>query len=118
MAATYLGDTIFVHSQSPPESNTDTVDGDPNLKKRMVTIDPKHLIGRTFLKETEEDGIIAKDDELNKGSEYMKFICEVTNSTVDEIFTYNKIPDHIEKDNHDMESDTEQLFKFHRIAAH
>jgi hypothetical protein len=50
-ASTYLGDTIFVHSQSLPESNTETVDGDPNLKKRMVTIDPKDLIGRTFLKE-------------------------------------------------------------------
>jgi hypothetical protein len=49
----------------------------------MVTIDPKDLIGRTFLKETEGDGqlfrahvvraIIDKDDELKKGSEYIKF---------------------------------------------
>jgi hypothetical protein len=30
--------------------NIDTVDGDPNLKKRMVRIDPQDLIGRTFLK--------------------------------------------------------------------
>jgi hypothetical protein len=77
-ASTYLGDSIFVRLQSPPELNTDTVDGDPNLKKHMVTIDPKDLIGRTFLKETEEDGqrfrarvvhaIIDKDDELKKGS--------------------------------------------------
>jgi hypothetical protein len=54
------------------------VDGDPNLKKRMVTIELKDLIGRTFPKETEEDGqqfrarvvraIIDKDDELKKGS--------------------------------------------------
>jgi hypothetical protein len=55
---------------------------------------------------------------VKKGSEYMKFICEVPNSTVDEIFTYNEILNHIEKDNNDLESDTEQLFKFHRIAAH
>jgi hypothetical protein len=48
----------------------------------------------------------------------MKFICEVHNSTVDEIFTYNKILDHIEKDNNDMESDTKQLLKFRCIAAH
>jgi hypothetical protein len=127
-ASTYLGDTIFVRSQSSPASNTDIVDEDPNLKKRTVTIDPKDPIGRTFLKETEEDGqwfracvvraIIDKDDELKKGSEYMKFICEVPNSTVDEIFTYNEILDHIEKDNNDLESDTKQLFKFRRIAAH
>jgi hypothetical protein len=50
----------------------------------MVTIDPKDLIGRAFLKETEEDcqqfrarvvrAIIDKDDKLKKGSAYMKFI--------------------------------------------
>jgi hypothetical protein len=122
MASAYLGDTILVRSQSPPELNTDTVDGDPTLKQRMVTIYPKDLIGRTFLKETEDDGqlfrtrvvraIIDKDDELKKGSEYMKFICEVLNSTVDELFTYNETLDHIEKDNSDIESDTEQLIKF------
>jgi hypothetical protein len=32
------------------------VDGDPNVKKRMVTIDPTDLIGRTFLKDSEEMG--------------------------------------------------------------
>jgi hypothetical protein len=31
-------------------------DDDPSIKRRMVTIDPKDLIGRTFLKDTEEDG--------------------------------------------------------------
>jgi hypothetical protein len=31
--------TIFIRSQSPLESNTDTVDGDLNLKKRLVMID-------------------------------------------------------------------------------
>jgi hypothetical protein len=51
-------------------------------------------------------------------SEYMKFICKVPGSTVDEIFTYNEILDHIERDNSDLESDTEQLFKFRRITAH
>jgi hypothetical protein len=48
----------------------------------------------------------------------MKFICEFPNPTVDDIFTYNEILYHIEKDNSDIESDTEQLFKFCRIAAH
>jgi hypothetical protein len=88
----------------------------------MVTIDPEDLIGRTFLKDAEEDGqrfrvhivcaVVDRDEELKKGSEYMKFICEVPNSTVDEIYTYNEILDHIEKDNSDIESDTEQLYKF------
>jgi hypothetical protein len=37
---------------------------------------------------------------------------------VDETFTYNEILDHIEKDNNDLENDTEQVFKFRRIAGH
>ena len=50
----------------------------------MVTIDPKDLIGLTFLIGSEEDGqrfrarvvraIVDKEDKLKKGSEYMKFI--------------------------------------------
>jgi hypothetical protein len=65
-------------------------------KKRMATIDPKDLIGRTFLKDAEKDAqgfrvrvaraVADREEELKKGSEYMKFICKVPNSTVDEIF--------------------------------
>jgi hypothetical protein len=87
----------------------------------MVTIDPKDLIGRTFLKDSKEDGqrfrvrvahaVVDREEEL-KTSEYMRFICKAPNSTVDKIFTYNEILDHIEKDNIDIESDTEQLYKF------
>jgi hypothetical protein len=98
------------------------VDKNPNVKKRMVTIDPQDLIGRTFLNDVEKDGqrfrvrvvcaVVDREEELKKGSEYMKFICKVPNSTVDEILTYNMILDHIEKDNIDIESDTEQLYKF------
>jgi hypothetical protein len=32
------------------------VDVDPNVKRSMVTIDPKDLIGRNFLKDAEENG--------------------------------------------------------------
>jgi hypothetical protein len=45
-----------------------------------------------------------REEELKKSSEYMKFICEVPNTTVDEIFTYNDILDHLEKDNSDIKS--------------
>jgi hypothetical protein len=56
---------------------------------------------------------------LKKGHEYKKFMCEVPGSTFDEIFTYNEILDVIEKDNKNLENDTEQLFKFcQTIAAH
>ena len=128
MASTYLGGTMYVHSKFPSDSDPELMNGDPSVKRRMVTIDPKDLIGRTFLKDEEEDGqqfrarvvcaVIDKNDALKKGHKYMKFICEVPGSTVDEIFTYNEILDHIEKDNHDLRNDTEQLFKFRRITAH
>jgi hypothetical protein len=32
------------------------LDDDPSVQRRMVTIDPKDLTGRTFLKDSEEDG--------------------------------------------------------------
>jgi hypothetical protein len=74
----------------------------------MVTIDTNDFNGRTFLKDLKEDGqrfracvvraSVNKEDKLKKGSEYMKFICELPNSIVDKIFTYNEILDHIEKD--------------------
>ena len=120
---------MFIRSKSiDPNDGSSLLDGDPSVKQRMVTIDPKDLFGRTFLKDSEEDGqrfrarvvraIVEKEEDLKKGAEYMRFICEVPNSTVDEIYTYNEILDHIEKDNKDIESDTEQLYKFRRIAAH
>jgi Reverse transcriptase (RNA-dependent DNA polymerase) len=127
-ASNYLGDKMFIRSRSENPDKGNTLDDSPNVKQRMVTIDPKDLIGRTFLMDSEEDGqrfrarvvraVVDKEEELKKGLEYMKFICEVPNSTVDEILTYNDILDHIEKDNNDIDNDTEQLYKFRRITAH
>jgi hypothetical protein len=104
------------------------LDGSPSIKRSMVTIDPKDLIGRTFLKDSKEDrqrfrarvvrAVVDKDNELKKGSEYMKFICEVPNSTVDEILTYNEILDYIEREENKDQNDTEKLFKFRYITAH
>jgi hypothetical protein len=62
--------------------------------------------------------VLLLEGTLKKGSEYMKFICEVSNSTFDEIIAYNAILDHIEKDNIDIDSDTEQLYRFCCITAH
>jgi hypothetical protein len=65
----------------------------------MPTIDPKHLIGRTFLKDTESDGqrfrvrivraVTEKDAELKRGPNHIKFLCEVDGDTADDIYTYN-----------------------------
>jgi hypothetical protein len=128
-ASNFLGDKIFIRSKYPTENlELTSLDGGPSVKQRKVTIHPKDLIGRTFLKDSEEDGqrfrarfvrdVTDKEDELKKGSEYMKFICELPNSTVDEILTYNEILDYIEREENEIQNDTEQLFKFRRITAH
>jgi hypothetical protein len=69
----------------------------------MVTIDPKDVIGRTFLKNSEEDRrqfrarvfhtVLDNKDNMKKDFGYMKLICEVLNSKFDEMCTYNKILD-------------------------
>jgi hypothetical protein len=81
------------------------LDDDPSVQQRVITIDPKDLIGRTFLKVLEEDGqrfrarvvcaVLDNEDNVKKDSRDMKFICEVLNSKVDEMYAYNKILDHV-----------------------
>ena len=118
-----VGDKVFIRS------NFDTSDLDcPSVARRMPTIDPKSLIGRTFLKETDGDGqrfrarivraIIDKENELKNDPQYIKFLCEVDGDTADEIISYNQVLDYIERENLDAENDTEQLYKFRRISAH
>jgi hypothetical protein len=47
---------MYIRSKFPLDAAPNTVDGGPSVKQRMVTIDPKDLIGRTFLLDTEDDG--------------------------------------------------------------
>ena len=54
ISSNYFGDKIFIQSSKCPDDIE--LDSDPSVKRRMVTIDPKDLIGRTFLKDSEEDG--------------------------------------------------------------
>ena len=54
-SSNFLGDNMFIRSKSiDPIDGLELLDGDPSVKQRMVTIDPKDLIGRTFLKDSEE----------------------------------------------------------------
>jgi hypothetical protein len=56
MASTYLDGSMYIWSRAPSVLDPDSVDVDPNVKRRMLTIDPKDLIGRYFLKSAEDDG--------------------------------------------------------------
>jgi hypothetical protein len=119
----HAGDENFVRSNlDTPSSDSQTVPG------RMPTIDPKDLIGRSFLQDTEADvqrfcakivrAIIEKDSELKPDSYRIRFLCKLDGDTVDEIYTYNQILDLFERDNLDSDYDTEQLYRFLQISAH
>jgi hypothetical protein len=97
-------------------------------RQHLTTIEPKDLIGRNFLKESEVDGqrfrarvvraIIDKEFELKQNPEYVRFLCEVPKSTSDEILTYNEVLDHNEKEKNEKDNDTEQLWNVRRIVGH
>jgi hypothetical protein len=116
-ASNFRGDKIFIRSKHE-DLDPSLSDDDPNVKRRrLTTIEPKDLIGRTFLKESEQDGqrfqaqvvraIVDKEFDLKQNPEYVRFLCEVPKSTSDEILTYNEVLDHIEKEQNKKENDTE-----------
>jgi hypothetical protein len=122
----HADDKIFVRANS--DKSTTAKKGGPSVPSRMPTIDPKDLMGRTFLKDAEADGqrfrarivrvILDQEADLQRNPDHIKFLCEVDGDTADDIYTYNQVMDFIERDNLDWESDTEQLYRFRRITAH
>jgi hypothetical protein len=107
--ANHADDKLFVCSKKLSSS-------DPTILWRMPTIDPKDLIGRTFLKVTKADGqqfhawivsaIIEKHSEMKRDPDHVKISCKVDGDTADDIYTYNQVNDFIERDSLDIESDS------------
>jgi hypothetical protein len=74
-------DTLFFRSKSN-QANTD----EPSVPRRMPTIDPKDLLGRTFLKDSEADGqrfrarivraILEHDADMKHDPQLVKFLCK------------------------------------------
>ena len=89
----------------------------------MPVIDPDDLVGRTFLL-NKEDGqrlrariVKALDDfegDLARDSSRLKFVCSMNDDTIEEIFTYNELLDHI----NNSEEDDLIEWKFKAITAH
>jgi hypothetical protein len=107
-------DKLFVRSKL---ANTD----EPSVPRRKPTIDSKDLWGRTFLKDSEADGqhfrarivraILEHDADMKRDPQHVKFLCEVDGDTADDIYTCNQALDFTERDNLDMDSETEQINK-------
>jgi hypothetical protein len=99
----HVDDKLFVRSKAE-KSTTD----EPGVPRRMPTIDPKDLMGCTFLKDSEADGqrfrarvvraILDHDADLKRYPHHIKFLCEVDGDTADEIYTYNQVLDFTERD--------------------
>ena len=89
-----------------------------------ITFSPDDLVGRTFLKQPEEDGwrsrarIVHKIIELEDNEETIKFLVKLPEEDQDEILAYNEIIDII-ADQYDEElQDTERKWMFKGITAH
>jgi hypothetical protein len=55
---------------------------------------------------------------MKRDPQHVKFLSDVDGDTADEIYTYNQVLYLIERDNLDMDSYTEQLYRFRRINGH
>jgi hypothetical protein len=74
----YLGDKICIQSsKNTKEEDNLKLDCNQSVKKSLVTIYPKEWIGKTFLKDSEEDAqsflvcvvhaVIDKENKINEG---------------------------------------------------
>jgi hypothetical protein len=90
----------------------------------MPTINPRNLIGRTFLLPEQEDGqrfrariVQAIDDfdaDLGMQPERVRFLCTANDGQHEEILSYSELMDSLES----MEDGEGNIWKFRRITGH
>ena len=93
----------------------------------LPTFDPQDLIGRTFLREPNDEGIryrakiieILQDHEDNRTNDirFIKFRCSVNDDQFEEIVTYIDIVNHLEKEDDDQ-TGSDREWKFKSIIGH
>ena len=113
-------DPVFIQSKNEKENGE-------NNGASLKTVDPRDLIGRTFLRPaSKEEGeeqrfrceivsaIIDRDKGLADERARCRFICSVNDNEFEEIVTYNEILNHIENDFEDESN----VWTFKSISAH
>ena len=114
----------------PPDESTPTFEHFVNSQSGedednpipMANIDIPNLLGRSFLPPPEDNGerhmakIIDIDDH-GQPLEDIKFKLKINKDQAEEIMSYNKLMDYIQKGT-DAEEDPDSLFKFKDIVAH
>jgi len=91
----------------------------------LPSFDPDNLVGRTYLKQPEEDGsrfrariverLASHDKDLAETPEMIQFRCKVSDDDYEEIVAYNDIVNFIEDEQVDGE---DGVWKFHEILDH
>jgi len=105
--------------------NSEADAGDaPNLMPHMHLVDPQDLVGHTFLLDEQADGqcywakiveCVADHEERNQTDpEHVWYHCTVNDDQYEDIITYNKLMDYIQKN---AEND-KTLWHFKRISRH
>ena len=111
---------------------------EPDIKKEIVkskferngalpTFDPKDLIGRTFLRDPNEEGIRHRakiveilrenDEERTNDLRFVKFRCSINDNQYEDIVTYVDIINHIEKEENEQPNNDRE-WKFKSIIGH
>ena len=91
---------------------------------RVITFSPDDLVGRTILKQPEEDGqrfqatIVRKIIEMEENEEKMNFLVKLPDEEQDEIMAYNDIIDIIADQYDDELNNPERKWLFKRLTAH
>ena len=136
---------IIYHSAVRPRDDNDPnnhletfgcVEGDKPIKSiikskeytlsvvRVITFSPEDLVGRTFLKQADEDGwcsrarIVRKVIELEDNKEKIRFLVKLPEEDQDEILAYNEIIDIIADQYNEELQNTERKWMFKGITAH
>jgi hypothetical protein len=106
------GEDFSLHSMEPTnehshmESTPDPSEH-PSTGDDMVIVDPQELLGCTFLMDTQEDGqrfrarivecLSDHESNVRRSDDHVKFRISVNEDEYEEIITYNKLMDFIEK---------------------
>ena len=95
----------------------------PEPPDTTPVFNPEDLVGRTFLLDEQEDGqrfrarivklIEDHESSVEENPTRIKFVCSVNDDKAEEVITYNKLLEHITRDE---ESDI--VWKFRRITSH
>jgi hypothetical protein len=123
------GEDLSLHSMEPTDEHpytesTPDPSERPSTGDNMVIVDPQELLGCTFLMDTQEDAqrfracivecISDHESNVRHSDDHVKFRISVNEDEYEEIITYNKLMDFIEKN---QENDA-IVWRFQRIVGH